>query len=56
MHKFNYPAICYEDKKINNVTNEFLFGWCHVLQYKLVKDLCGAEPYEILEKSDKTNG
>ncbi len=56
MHRFSYPAIIrYKGKRVTHVKKEFIHGWCHLLQYRLVKELHGAEPYEIWEKTMETN-
>ncbi len=55
MHKFNYPPFKHNGKIID-LKDEFLHGWCFVLQYRLAKELYGAEPYEIWEKTEETNG
>lgn len=55
MNTFRYPYIHYEGRTVIRVKNEFLQGWCHLLQYRLVRDLAGAEPYEIWEKTTETN-
>ncbi len=56
MHTFNYPKVVYEGKTVSDLKDEFLHGWCHLLQYRLIHELPGAEPYEIWEKTDETDG
>lgn len=55
MRIFSYPTFNYNGRKIVDIKEEFLYGWCHLLQYRLIKELPDAEPYEIWEKSSETN-
>jgi len=48
----------YDNNKFRNlnIVDEFLHGWCFVLQSYLFNCLHGSECYEIFEKTPETNG
>lgn len=51
--EFNYPKSgdCFIDEL--DLKDEFIHGWCHILQYFLYQKLEGAEMYEIFDRTLK---
>jgi len=53
MHYFNYSS---KSKTQINYVDEFLHGWCSILQYLLINKIEGSIAFEIFEKTNETNG